>query len=77
MDNLSFAFFGATNYSKELLLFLLEKKFIPKVIFSIPKEFNISYSDKRVKNTTTTTNYYEHSSEGKSSMKDCCIRITR
>ena len=51
MDNLSFAFFGATNYSKELLLFLLEKKFMPKVIFSIPQDFNISYSDKRVKNT--------------------------
>lgn len=51
MDNLSFAFFGATNYSKELLLFLIENDFIPKVIFSIPQEFSISYSDKKVKNT--------------------------
>lgn len=51
MDNISFAFFGATNYSKELLLFLLEKNIKPKAIFSIPQEFNISYSDKKVKNT--------------------------
>ena len=41
MNNLSFAFFGTTNYSKELLLFLLEKDLVPKVIFSIPQEFNI------------------------------------
>lgn len=51
MDNISYAFFGATNYSKELLLFLIEKIFFPKVIFSIPQEFNISYSDNKVKNT--------------------------
>ena len=51
MNNLSFAFFGATNYSKELLLFLLEKDLVPKVIFSIPQEFNISYSNEKVKNT--------------------------
>ena len=51
MDKLSFVFFGATNYSKELLLFLIENKFIPKAIFSIPKEFNISYSEKKVKNS--------------------------
>lgn len=48
MDNLSFAFFGATNHSKELLIFLIEKKYIPKVIFTLPKEFNISYSSKKV-----------------------------
>lgn len=51
MNNLSFAFFGTTNYSKELLLFLLEKDLVPKVIFSIPQEFNISYSNEKVKNT--------------------------
>lgn len=51
MNNLSFAFFGTTNYSKELLLFLLEKDLAPKVIFSIPQEFNISYSNEKVKNT--------------------------
>jgi len=50
MDNISFAFFGCTNFSKELLLFLIENKFIPKVIFSSPSEFYISYSDKKVKN---------------------------
>lgn len=48
---LSYAFFGATNYSKELLLFLIENKLTPKVIFSIPQEFSISYSDEKVKNT--------------------------
>lgn len=51
MNNLSFAFFGTTNYSKELLLFLLEKDLVPKVIFSIPQEFNISYSKEKVKNS--------------------------
>ena len=40
MNNLSFAFFGTTNYSKELLLFLLEKDLVPKVIFSIPQGFS-------------------------------------
>lgn len=51
MDKLSFAFFGATNYSKELLLFLIENNLVPKAIFSIPKEFTISYSEEKVKNT--------------------------
>ena len=50
-STLSYAFFGATNYSKELLLFLIEKDLTPKAIFSIPQEFTISYSDKKVKNT--------------------------
>jgi hypothetical protein len=48
---IDFAFFGATNYSKELLLFLIENSFLPKVIFSIPQEFTISYSKEKVKNT--------------------------
>jgi len=47
---ISYAFLGATNYSKELLLFLIENNLIPKAIFSIPQEFNISYSEKKVKN---------------------------
>lgn len=51
MNNLNFAFFGTTNYSKELLLFLLEKNIKPKAIFSIPQEFNISYSKEKVKNS--------------------------
>lgn len=50
MVKLSFAFFGSTNYSKQLLLFLIKKKFIPKAIFSSPSNFTISYSDKKVKN---------------------------
>lgn len=48
---LNYAFFGSTNYSKELLLFLIEKNLMPKAIFAIPQEFSISYSEKKVKNT--------------------------
>lgn len=52
MDNkFKFVFLGATHYSKKLLIFLLEKKLIPEVIFSIPQEFSISYSKDKVKNT--------------------------
>jgi len=51
MDDLRFAFFGATNYSKELLLDLMKENFMPAAIFSIPKEFSISYSHKKVENT--------------------------
>lgn len=51
MNKLTYAFFGATNYSKELLLLLIENNLTPKVIFSIPEEFSISYSEKKVKNT--------------------------
>ena len=50
MGNLSFAFFGSTNYSKKLLLFLIKKKFLPKAIFSSPKEYTISHSDEKIKN---------------------------
>ena len=41
MNNLSFAFFGTTNYSKELLLFLLEKDLVPKVIYHKSLIFHI------------------------------------
>jgi methionyl-tRNA formyltransferase len=51
MDKFNFAFFGATNYSKKLLLFLISIDFVPTAIFSIPQEFNISYSEKKVKNS--------------------------
>ncbi|MFZ8805702.1 MAG: methionyl-tRNA formyltransferase [Candidatus Calescibacterium sp.] len=47
--NISYAFFGATNFSRELLLFLIKNNFIPKAIFSIPEEFTITYNKKRVK----------------------------
>ena len=50
MKKISFVFFGSTQFSKELLLFLIKKKFLPKAIFSIPPEFKISYSNKKVKN---------------------------
>lgn len=51
MITFSYAFFGATSYSKELLLFLIEQNLLPEAIFSIPQEFNISYSKDKVKNT--------------------------
>ena len=50
MDNLSFVFFGSTDYSKKLLLFLIKKKFLPKAIFSSPKEYTISHSNEKVTN---------------------------
>lgn len=50
MNKLSFVFFGCTEFSKKLLLSLIKNKFIPKAIFSIPQEFTISYSNKKVKN---------------------------
>ena len=51
MNRLSYAFFGATKYSKELLLILIDKGLLPKAIFSIPQEFDISYSNNKVKNS--------------------------
>lgn len=50
MGNPSFIFFGATNFSKDLLLFLIKKKLKPVAIFSIPEYFKISYSKREVKN---------------------------
>lgn len=51
MDKISFAFFGTTKYSKDLLLYLIDNELAPVVIFSIPEEFNISYSNEKVKNS--------------------------
>jgi len=51
MDKTRFAFFGTTNYSKELLIYLIDKGYIPSIIFSIPEEFNISYSNQKIKNS--------------------------
>ena len=39
--HINFAFLGSTNYSKEMLLFLIENGFIPSVIFYIPEKFKI------------------------------------
>lgn len=47
---LNIIFLGTTNFSKKLLDILITNGFIPKAIFSIPQEFNISYSDKKIKN---------------------------
>jgi methionyl-tRNA formyltransferase len=51
MSKIRFAFFGATNYSRELFLYLVDSGHIPVVTFTIPKEFNISYSESKVNNT--------------------------
>lgn len=43
-------FFGCTNFSKEILLHLLENNINISALFTIPEEFDISYSDNKVKN---------------------------
>jgi methionyl-tRNA formyltransferase len=43
-------FFGATKFSEELLTHLLENNISPSCVFTIPKEFSISYSETKVKN---------------------------
>jgi len=39
MGNLSFVFFGSTNFSKKLLSFLIKKNFLPTAIFSSLQEY--------------------------------------
>jgi methionyl-tRNA formyltransferase len=51
MDSVDYIFFGATKFSEELLIFLIKHDFSPKAIFAIPKEFSISYNDKKVINS--------------------------
>ena len=46
-----FAFLGCTNFSKVLLQHLLESNYVPAAIFTIPEEFDISYSNGKVKNS--------------------------
>ncbi|MEI2738969.1 MAG: formyltransferase family protein [Chitinophagaceae bacterium] len=43
-------FLGATQFSRELLLHLLNNQIKPERLFTIPQEFNISYSDTKVRN---------------------------
>lgn len=43
-------FFGATKFSEDILKHLFKNKMIPSCIFTIPQEFNISYSKSTVKN---------------------------
>jgi methionyl-tRNA formyltransferase len=48
---MKYIFLGYTNFSAEVLFHLTDNKFWPEAIFTIPKEFQISYSDDKVKNT--------------------------
>jgi len=43
-------FLGATQFSKEMLLCLIQHGIKVKAVFSIPEEFNISYNSERMKN---------------------------
>ncbi|MES2590525.1 MAG: methionyl-tRNA formyltransferase [Bacteroidota bacterium] len=43
-------FLGATQFSNEILSELLKNKFTVSAVFTIPKEFSISYSQEKVKN---------------------------
>ena len=47
----SIVFFGSTKLSEEILVFLIKKGITIKAILSIPKEFKISYSEKKVNNS--------------------------
>ena len=49
--SMKYIFLGCTNFSAEVLFHLTDNKFWPEAIFTIPKEFQISYSDDKVKNT--------------------------
>jgi methionyl-tRNA formyltransferase len=43
-------FLGATKFSEDILLYLLENKISIDLLFTIPREFNISYSKEKVVN---------------------------
>ncbi|WP_341659378.1 formyltransferase family protein [Vibrio sp.] len=51
MSTFKYAFLGCTNYSAQLLEFLIFKGYRPSAIFSIPRKFGISYSEELVTNT--------------------------
>jgi methionyl-tRNA formyltransferase len=59
---LSYIYLGCTSFSAALLQDLLENHLKPKAIFSIPEEFNISYSEEKVKNSNYF-NFEEFASE--------------
>lgn len=48
---MNYAFLGATKFSQGILEALLDANLVPSVIFTIPEEFSISYSDTLVKNS--------------------------
>ena len=50
IERMKIVFLGATQFSRELLLHLLNNQIKPDRLFTIPQEFNISYSDTKVKN---------------------------
>lgn len=47
---MNIVFLGCTKFSKRILDALIKSKFKPKLVFSIPETFSISYSPERVKN---------------------------
>lgn len=51
MQQIRYAVLGATQFSKEILQFLINHQYIPQAIFTIPQEFKISYAkNRKVKN---------------------------
>lgn len=50
MGKPKYIFLGATKFSEETLIFLIENGFKPEAIFFIPEEFKISWSKEPVKN---------------------------
>lgn len=87
MNNLKFAFLGSTKYSEALLFELINKGFIPSIIFAIPKEFSISYSSEKVVNYNYANlesiakengiEYYEISEASKTEMQKYSSRIQK
>tara|TARA_B110001452_G_C15238747_1_gene428917 strand:- start:1956 stop:2924 length:969 start_codon:yes stop_codon:yes gene_type:complete len=52
MHNLKVVFFGCTEFSKKILLNLIKNDIQIVALFTIPEKFDISYSDKKIKNYT-------------------------
>jgi len=52
---MNYIFLGATNYSKDLLLFLIQNNFIPKAIFYIPQNYTITIN--KIKQKKNNSNY--------------------
>jgi len=50
MVETNYIFFGATKFSETLLIKLISQNYFPRVIFSIPQEFSISYSNEKIDN---------------------------
>lgn len=50
MNDVRYAFLGCTNYSKDLLEYLISLDKVPEIILTIPEYFNISYSENKVQN---------------------------